>query len=38
MLDCGRYFLTSVFIGDSHITFHNVLILYATQVLDSGGI
>jgi hypothetical protein len=27
-----------VFIGDTHITFHNFFILYPMHALDSGGI
>jgi hypothetical protein len=38
LLDFGEYFLTLLFIADSHFTFHNFFILYATHVLDSGGI
>jgi hypothetical protein len=38
LLDFGGYFLTLLFIADSHFTFHNFFILYATHVLDSGGI
>jgi hypothetical protein len=38
MLDFGGYFLMLLFIADSHFTFHNFFILYATHVLDSGGI
>jgi hypothetical protein len=38
MLDFGRYFLTLLYMTDSHYTFHNFFILYATHILDSGGI
>jgi hypothetical protein len=38
LLDFGGYFLTLLFIADSHFTFHNFFILYAMHVLDSGGI
>jgi hypothetical protein len=38
MLDFGGYFLTLLFIADSHCTFHNVFILYAMKVLNSGRI
>jgi hypothetical protein len=38
LLDFGGYFLTLLFIADSHFTFHNFLILYAMHVLDSRGI
>jgi hypothetical protein len=38
ILDFGGYFLTLLYIADSHFTFHNFFILYATHVLDSGGI
>jgi hypothetical protein len=38
MLDFGGYFLILLYIADSHFIFHNFVILYATHVLDSGGI
>jgi hypothetical protein len=38
MLDFGEYFLKSLYIADSHFTFHNFLILYAMLVLVSGRI
>jgi hypothetical protein len=38
MLDFGGYFLTLLFIADSHFRFHNFFILNATPILDSAGI
>jgi hypothetical protein len=38
VLDFGEYFLTLLFIADSHFTFYNFFILYGTHVLDSAGI
>jgi hypothetical protein len=38
LLDFGGYFLTLLYIADSHFTFHNFFILYAMQVLNSGRI
>jgi hypothetical protein len=38
MLDLGGYYLTLLYIADSHFTFHNVFILNPIHVLDSGGI
>jgi hypothetical protein len=38
MLDFEGYFLTLLFIADSHFTFHNFFILYAIYIIDAGGI
>jgi hypothetical protein len=38
LLDFEGYFLTLLYIADSHFTFHNFFILYPTHVRDSGGI
>jgi hypothetical protein len=38
MLDFREYFLTLLFIGDSHFTFHDFFILWSTYILESGGI
>jgi hypothetical protein len=38
MLDFGGYFLTLLFIADSHYTFHIFFIVYAMHILDAVGI
>jgi hypothetical protein len=38
MLDFVGYFLTLLNVADSYFTMYNFFILYATHVLDSGGI
>jgi hypothetical protein len=35
MLDFGGYFLTLLFVADSHFTFNNFFSLYAMHILDS---
>jgi hypothetical protein len=37
LLDIVGYFITLLFIADSHVTFPNFFILYATNILDSEG-
>jgi hypothetical protein len=38
MLDFGGYFLTLLFIANSHYTLHDVFTMSAMHVPDSGGI
>jgi hypothetical protein len=38
ILDFGGYFLTLLYIADSHFTFHKFFILYAMHLLDLGVI